>query len=69
MADAMRAAFSYGNAAPFIVWGTTDHVMVELLFIAQALRTPIQAFTRRWYCRGLFRATRGARRCGECTRS
>jgi hypothetical protein len=53
----------------FIVWGTTDHVMVELLFIAQALRTPIQAFTRRWYCRGLFRATRGARRCGECTRS
>ena len=31
--------------------------MVELLFVAQALRNPIQAFTRRWYCRSLFRAT------------
>jgi hypothetical protein len=43
--------------------------MVELLFVAQAFRNPIEAFTRRWYCRSLFRATRGARRCKECTAS
>ena len=43
--------------------------MVELLFVAQAFRNPIQTFTRRWYCRSLFRATRGARRCRECTAS
>jgi hypothetical protein len=39
--------------------------MIELLFVAQALRNPIQAIVRRWYCYSLFRATRGARRCKE----
>jgi hypothetical protein len=39
--------------------------MIELLFVAQALRNPIQAIVRRWYCFSLFRATRGARRCKE----
>jgi hypothetical protein len=43
--------------------------MVELLFIVQAFRNPIEAITRRWYCRSLFRATRGARRCPDSTRS
>jgi len=36
--------------------------MIELLFVAQALRNPIQAIVRRWYCYGLFRAGRGAAR-------
>ena len=34
--------------------------MIELLFVAQAFRNPIQAIARRWYCRSLFRASRGA---------
>jgi hypothetical protein len=46
-----------------------DIAMVELLFIAQVFRNPIQTIARRWYCRSLFRATRGARRCPECTKS
>ena len=43
--------------------------MVEVLFMAQVVRRPLEALARRWYCRGLFRATRGARRCRECTAS
>jgi len=43
--------------------------MVELLFMAQVVRRPLQAIVRRWYCRSLFRATRGQRRCPECTAS
>jgi hypothetical protein len=43
--------------------------MIELLFVAQALRYPIRAIARRWYCYSLFRATRGARRCKESTAS
>jgi len=43
--------------------------MIELLFIAHTLRNPIQALARRWYCRSLFRASRGARRCKECRSS
>jgi hypothetical protein len=41
--------------------------MVEILFMAQLVRNPLQAMARRWYCRSLFRATRGRRRCTECT--
>ncbi len=44
-------------------FGRQTLAMIELLFIAQTLRNPIQALARRWYCRSLFRATRGARRC------
>ncbi len=40
--------------------------MIELLFVAQTFRNPIQALMRRWYCYSLFRATRGARRCKGC---
>jgi len=43
--------------------------MVEILFIAQLARRPLQAMARRWWCRGLFRASRGQRRCPECTKS
>jgi len=46
-----------------------DHVMIEILMIAQMARNPLQAIARRWYCHGLFRATRGRRRCAECTAS
>jgi hypothetical protein len=46
-----------------------DFVMIELLFIYQLARNPVQAIARRWYCRGLFHATRGQRRCRECKKS
>jgi hypothetical protein len=67
MADAMAAAFSLANAAPFVPTGTTDFAMIEILFIYQLARNPLQAIVRRWYCRSLFRASRGRRKCGECT--
>jgi hypothetical protein len=65
MADAMRAAFSSVNAAPFSVPGTTDLAMIEILFIYQLARNPVRAVARRWWCRSLFRASRGKRRCPE----
>ena len=43
--------------------------MVEILFMAQLVRSPIEAIARRWYCKSLFRATRGKRRCEGCTAS
>ena len=43
--------------------------MIELLFVAQTFRNPIQALMRRWYCYSLFRASRGERRCKESTGS
>jgi hypothetical protein len=43
--------------------------MVELLFMAQLVRNPLQAIARRWWCRSLYRASRGQRRCTECTKS
>jgi hypothetical protein len=49
--------------------GTMDFAMIEILFIYQLARKPMQAVARRWWCRSLFRATRGKRRCRECTKS
>ncbi|WP_275190503.1 hypothetical protein [Bradyrhizobium sp. CSA112] len=43
--------------------------MVELLFIAQLARQPLQAVAWRWWCRSLYRASREQRRCRECTKS
>ncbi|SDO77796.1 hypothetical protein SAMN05444050_4983 [Afipia sp. GAS231] len=43
--------------------------MIEILFMAQAVRNPLQAIARRWWCWSLFRATRGQRRCAGCTKS
>lgn len=42
--------------------------MLELLMMAEMARNPIQAITRRWYCKSLFRASRGQMRCPECTK-
>jgi hypothetical protein len=69
MADATRAAFFFESAAPIYVVGTMDSAMIEILFIYQLARNPVQAVARRWWCRSLFRATRGKRRCPECTES
>jgi hypothetical protein len=46
-----------------------DIGMIEILFMAQAMRNPLQAIARRWWCRSLFRASRGQRRCTGCTKS
>jgi hypothetical protein len=69
MADAMRAAFSFKDAALSPSRGTTDSAMIEILFIYQMARNPVQAVARRWWCRSLFRATRGKRGCPESTNS
>ena len=42
---------------------TMDFKMIEILYIYHLARNPVQAIARRWYCRSLFRATRGKRRC------
>jgi hypothetical protein len=39
--------------------------MIEILFIYQLARNPLRAMARRWWCRGLFRATAGRRQCPE----
>jgi hypothetical protein len=46
-----------------------DRAMVEILFFAQLARRPLQAMARRWWCKSLYRASRGQRRCRECTKS
>jgi hypothetical protein len=69
MADAKRAAFSQGNAALSACSGDEGQAVVEILFMAQLVRSPIEAMARRWYCKSLFRATRGKRRCEGCTAS
>jgi hypothetical protein len=51
------------------VAGTMDLAMIEMLFIYQLARNPVQAVARRWWCRGLYRASRGKRRCPECNKS
>jgi hypothetical protein len=67
MADTNGAAFSYPHAAPFSPWAHKDYAMIEILFMAQLVRNPVEAIMRRWYCRSLFRATRGRRGCPERT--
>jgi hypothetical protein len=69
MADATRAAFFFVSAAPISFMGTTGFAMIEMLFIYQLARNPVQAIARRWWCRSLYRATRGRRRCPESTNS
>jgi hypothetical protein len=43
--------------------------MVEVLLMAQLVQKPLQAIARRWWCKSLYRASRGQRRCPECTKS
>jgi hypothetical protein len=69
MADAIWAAFPFAIAALPRPEGTMDRAMVEILFFAQLARRPLQAMARRWWCRSLFRASRGAQHCPECTKS
>jgi len=47
-------------------FGRLVSAMIEILFMAELVRNPLQALARRWYCRSLFRATRGRRRCAGC---
>jgi hypothetical protein len=68
MADALRAAFSLTECRPISDGGTLDSTMIEILFIYQLARNPVQAYARRWWCRSLFHATRGKRGCPECNR-
>jgi hypothetical protein len=39
--------------------------MLEIVFIYQLAQKPLQAMARLWWCRGLFRASRGQRQCPE----
>jgi hypothetical protein len=43
-----------------------NEMAFELLLIAQMIRRPAQVLARRWYCRSLFRASRGRFHCAEC---
>jgi hypothetical protein len=54
---------------PNFMVGTMGFAMIEMLFIYQLASNPLQAMARRWWCRSLFRASRGRRRCPECTKS
>jgi hypothetical protein len=69
MADAMAGGILLGGCRPIWVVGTTDSAMIEMLFIYQLARNPVRAIARRWWCRSLYRASRGKRRCRECTKS
>jgi hypothetical protein len=59
----------FRECRPIFVMGPMDFAMIEILFIYQLARNPVQAIARRWYCRSLYRASRGKRRCPECTNS
>jgi hypothetical protein len=54
---------------PYLMRGDDGLGMIEILFIYQLARNPVRAVARRWWCRSLFRASRGKRRCPECTNS
>jgi len=69
MADATRGGIFCRECRPISIVGTMDFAMIEILFIYQLARHPVQAVARRWWCRSLFRATRGKRRCPDCTNS
>jgi len=64
-----EAIFYSSRAAPIYLLGTMDFAMIEMLFIYQLVRNPVQAMARRWWCRTLYRGSRGKRRCPECTNS
>jgi hypothetical protein len=69
MADATGAAFSWEHAALSRLSGAMDIAMIEILFVAQLIRNPLQALARRWWCQSLYRASGRQRRCPECTKS
>jgi hypothetical protein len=69
MADAISGGILFDECRPICRLGTTDFSMIEILFIYQLARNPIGWMTRRFWCRSLFRATRGKRGCPESTNS
>jgi hypothetical protein len=54
---------------PHLVVTTKDLTMVEVIMMAQLMRKPLEVVARRWYCRSLFRASRGRLSCAGCTQS
>jgi hypothetical protein len=54
---------------PHLVLELKDVTMVEILFMVQLARKPLQALARRWYCRSLYRASRGRRRCPDAAKT
>jgi hypothetical protein len=40
--------------------------LIEILFICQMARNPLQAMARIWWCRSFFRALRGNRQLPGC---
>jgi hypothetical protein len=66
MADPTHAALLSASRRTILHGARKDIAMLELLMIAQMARSPLQLIARRWYCKGLYRATRGQRRCEEC---
>jgi hypothetical protein len=69
MADAFGAAFSSREGRPICSsQGRRIFAMIEILFMYQLARRPLRAMARRWWCIGLYRATRGQRHCAECTK-
>jgi hypothetical protein len=45
--------------------GMTDDAMLEIVFIYQLACRPLRAMARLWWCKSLFRASRGQRQCPE----
>jgi hypothetical protein len=57
---------SFSRMPPHLsVVAATDVAMLEIVFIYQLAQKPLQAMARLWWCRGLFRASRGQRQCPE----
>jgi hypothetical protein len=54
---------------PYLSVGDDGIAMIEIFFIYQLARNPVQAIARRWWCRSLFRASGGKRQCPECPNS
>jgi hypothetical protein len=50
---------------PYLPSGDDGSAMIEILFNLSAGAQSARAMARRWWCRGLFRATSGKRQCRE----
>jgi hypothetical protein len=55
-----------GIRRPIFLAEAKDFAMLEILFVYQLVRNPLQVTARRWWCVSLFRVTRGRRRCAGC---
>jgi hypothetical protein len=43
--------------------------MIEILFVYQLVRKPLEVLARRWYCRTPLCTSQGQRQCAGCTDS